>query len=93
MVCRGRVWPRYAALLALRAAAVGEGWQPAGVGKCRLFFLSVQMTLGTALRAIKGGGAPEVERLYTRAHELCERVGEPTQLFRVLWGRWRVATL
>jgi predicted ATPase/DNA-binding winged helix-turn-helix (wHTH) protein len=55
--------------------------------------LAVQMTLGTALRATKGGGAPEVERLYTRAHELCERVGKPRQLFRVLWGLWRVSTL
>ena len=50
--------------------------------------LNVQMTLGTALRVTKGGGAPEVERLYTRARELCEQIGEPTQLFRVLWGLW-----
>jgi predicted ATPase len=44
------------------------------------------MTLGMALRATKGQAAPEVEKLYTRALELCERVGEPSQLFRVLWG-------
>ncbi len=50
--------------------------------------LTVQMTLGMALRATKGNGAPEVERLNTRARELCERVGEPPQLFRVLWGFW-----
>jgi predicted ATPase len=50
--------------------------------------LAVQMTLGMALRVTRGGGAPEVERLYIRARELCERVGEPTQLFRVLWGFW-----
>ena len=50
--------------------------------------LAVQMTLGMALRATRGGGAPEVERLYTRARELCEQVGEPPQLFRVLWGFW-----
>jgi class 3 adenylate cyclase/predicted ATPase len=50
--------------------------------------LVVQMTLGPALMATKGGGAPEVERLYTRARELCERVGEPSELFRVLWGVW-----
>jgi predicted ATPase/class 3 adenylate cyclase len=50
--------------------------------------LTVQMTLGMALRATKGSGAPEVERLNTRARELCERVGEPPQLFRVLWGFW-----
>jgi predicted ATPase len=50
--------------------------------------LTVQMILGTALRAIKGSGAPEVERLNIRARELCEQVGEPPQLFRVLWGFW-----
>jgi predicted ATPase len=52
--------------------------------------LVVQMTLGIALGATKGQTAPEVERLYTRARELCERVGEPRQLFRVLWGLWHV---
>jgi predicted ATPase/class 3 adenylate cyclase len=52
--------------------------------------LVVQMTLGMALRATKGQVAPEVERLYTRARELCEQVGEPQQLFRVLWGLWQV---
>ena len=52
--------------------------------------LAVQMTLDMALRATKGQVAPEVERLYTRARALCEQVGEPQQLFRVLWGLWRV---
>ena len=52
--------------------------------------LVVQMTLGMALRVTKGQAAPEVERLYTRARELCEQVGEPPQLFRVLWGLWLV---
>jgi predicted ATPase/class 3 adenylate cyclase len=50
--------------------------------------LFVQMTLGVALRATKGSGAPEVERLNIRARELCERVGEGPQRFRVLWGFW-----
>jgi class 3 adenylate cyclase/predicted ATPase len=50
--------------------------------------LLVQMTLGPALMATKGRGAPEVERLYTRARTLCEQVGDPSQLFRVLWGLW-----
>src|SRR5262249_26524761 len=48
--------------------------------------LGVQLTLGPALMATTGRGAPEMERLYTRARALCERVGEPLQLFRVLWG-------
>jgi TOMM system kinase/cyclase fusion protein len=55
--------------------------------------LAVQMTLGPVLMALKGGGAPEVERVYTRARELCECVGEPTELFRVLWGVWYVYNL
>jgi predicted ATPase len=55
--------------------------------------LVVQMTLGPVLMASKGGGAPEVERVYTRARELCERVGEPSELFRVLWGVWYVYNL
>ena len=50
--------------------------------------LIVQMTLGTVWRVTKGQAAPEVERLYTRARELGEQVGEPPQLFRVLWGLW-----
>ena len=50
--------------------------------------LAVQMTLGMAFKATKGWGAPEVERLYTHARALCEQVGEPSQLFRVLWGLW-----
>src|SRR5207249_1843544 len=45
--------------------------------------LAVQMTLGMALGATRGYATPEVERLYTRARALCERVGEPPQLFRV----------
>ena len=50
--------------------------------------LVVQMTLGAALKATMGQATPEVERLYTRARALCEQVGEPPQLFRVLWGLW-----
>jgi predicted ATPase len=48
--------------------------------------LDVHMTLGQALQVTKGMGAPEVEQLYLRARALCEQVGEPPQLFRVLWG-------
>lgn len=53
--------------------------------------LAVQTTLGMALGAPRGQAAPEVERLYSRARALCEQVGEPPQLFRVLWGLWRVS--
>jgi predicted ATPase len=55
--------------------------------------LGVQMPLGLALRATNGQAAPEVEQLYTRAHELCARVGEPLPLFRILWGFCHVHAL
>jgi predicted ATPase len=32
-----------------------------------------------------------VEQVYTRAQELCQQVGEPRQLFPVLWGLWRLS--
>jgi predicted ATPase len=37
----------------------------------------------------KGFAAPEVERAYTRARELCQQVGEALQLVPVLLGLWR----
>jgi predicted ATPase len=52
--------------------------------------LVVQMTLGTALRGIKGSNTPEVEQCYIRARALCEQVGEPPQLFQILWGLWMI---
>ena len=48
----------------------------------------LQTTLGPVLMAIRGQGAPEVERAYARARELCQHVGETPQLFPVLWGLW-----
>jgi predicted ATPase len=36
--------------------------------------------------ALKGRGAPEVERVYTRAQELSRRIDDPPRLFPVLWG-------
>ena len=50
--------------------------------------LGLQTTLGTALMATKGQGAPDVERAFLRAHDLCQHLGETSQLFRVLWGLW-----
>ena len=48
--------------------------------------VALQIALGGPLMAIKGRGAPEVERAYTRAQELCQRIGETPQLFPVFWG-------
>jgi len=48
--------------------------------------LTLQVALGPALIAAKGYTAPEVERAYTRARELCQQIGETPQLFPVLAG-------
>ena len=36
--------------------------------------------------ATKGCAAPEVGKVYARARELCQQVGETPQLFPALWG-------
>src|SRR5713101_3205806 len=50
--------------------------------------LLLQLVLGSALIAVKGYAAPETERAFTRARALCERVGDPPELFPALWGLW-----
>lgn len=45
-------------------------------------------TLGPALQALKGFGAPEVRQTYSRAQELTQEVGETPQLFPAMWGVW-----
>jgi predicted ATPase len=50
--------------------------------------LALHIALGAPLTAVKGMAAPEVERTYIRARELCQQVGETPQLFPVLWGLW-----
>ena len=47
-----------------------------------------RLALGPALMATRGFAAPEVERAYARARELCQQVGETPQLFPVLRGLW-----
>ena len=51
--------------------------------------LRLQSTLGPALMAIRGQGAPEIGRSYARAIELGPRVGDDRQYFQALWGSWR----
>jgi class 3 adenylate cyclase/predicted ATPase len=48
--------------------------------------LAVQMLLAQALMATRGMAAPEVERAYARARELCEVVGHSDQLLLALGG-------
>src|SRR5262245_20456645 len=51
--------------------------------------LGLQVALGAPLIATKGHSVPEVGKVYTRARELCQQVGESPQLFPVLLGLWR----
>ena len=51
--------------------------------------LLLQTTLGPALMTTKGWGASEVGHAYTRARELCQQIGGPSQLFPILWGLWQ----
>jgi predicted ATPase len=50
--------------------------------------LLLMTSLGTAFIATEGFSSREVERIYARARELSQRVGEAPQLFRVLFGMW-----
>jgi predicted ATPase len=48
--------------------------------------LALLVSLGNALIATRGYAAGEVLETYTRAHELCQRVGETPYLSAVLYG-------
>jgi DNA-binding NtrC family response regulator/class 3 adenylate cyclase len=48
--------------------------------------LDLQITLGQVFTATKGQASPEVEHAFTRAHALCEQVGETAQRVAVLRG-------
>jgi predicted ATPase len=48
--------------------------------------LTLQIFLGNALMHIKGFVAPEVEKTYGRARELCQQMGEVPQLLPMLQG-------
>jgi serine/threonine protein kinase/predicted ATPase len=50
--------------------------------------LQFQAPLGTAYLSTRGYAAPEVGPIFRRARELCEKVGQPPQLFAVMWGTW-----
>jgi class 3 adenylate cyclase/tetratricopeptide (TPR) repeat protein len=54
--------------------------------------LAVLIALGAPLTAARGYSVPEVERVYTRAGELCRALGddETPEFFRALYGTWRV---
>jgi predicted ATPase len=52
--------------------------------------LQLQLLVGGALSATRGWAAPEVERAYFRARDLCERLGDRPEFFFVLFGLWTV---
>jgi len=52
--------------------------------------IAIRVDLGPALINTRGWKGPELEQTYTRARELCQQLGETTQLFPVLWGLSRL---
>jgi tetratricopeptide (TPR) repeat protein len=51
--------------------------------------LGLQSALGTALIPIKGPGDDQVKNAYARARELCEQLGDSTELVHILFGLHR----
>lgn len=51
--------------------------------------LELQITLAVPLTSVKGYAAPEVQQTYTKARELCLKIGETPQMFPALYGMWR----
>src|SRR5499427_1625769 len=50
--------------------------------------LSLHIALGATLAVTRGYGNTEAERVYSRARELCQQLGETLQLFPAQWGLW-----
>jgi class 3 adenylate cyclase/predicted ATPase len=50
--------------------------------------LDLRTALGGALITARGFAAPETGKAYTQARELCRQLGQPPQLFRVLYGQY-----
>jgi class 3 adenylate cyclase/predicted ATPase len=44
--------------------------------------------LRSAYQAVRGYATSEAEPVLRRARALCERIGQPSELFAVLWGTW-----
>jgi predicted ATPase len=101
---RAVVYRRHAAANALRRSANVEavdhlrtaltllGALPEGHERLRRE-LDLRLTMGTALMAVKGYAAVEVEANYLRAQELSEQLEETAQLFPLLNGLRRVHLL
>jgi class 3 adenylate cyclase/predicted ATPase len=53
--------------------------------------LSLLLAFGPTIQAMKGLGTADVERVFSRAHELSTRLGDAGLAFQALWGRWMVS--
>jgi predicted ATPase len=51
--------------------------------------ITLQLTVGEVLMAVKGMATPEAAEAYARAHTLCQQFAEPPELGRVLYGFYR----
>jgi predicted ATPase len=51
--------------------------------------LDLLIALAVPMTSVKGYASTEVEKVYTRASQLCRRMGETPRLFPVLYGLWR----
>jgi predicted ATPase len=56
---------------------------PAGTERLQLE-LDLNVSLGKALLALYGYASPKVDRVFSRARELCQALGDPPQLIQVL---------
>ena len=50
--------------------------------------LELQLAVGSALISVKGWASAETERAYTRARELCDRLGDSQELSPALFGMY-----
>ncbi|MDX2465070.1 MAG: hypothetical protein QNK31_11250, partial [Porticoccus sp.] len=50
--------------------------------------LALQTSLGLAVMMSKGYAAPEVEKAYARAHDLCQEITDKNTVFPILCGLW-----
>ncbi|MGH7842175.1 MAG: hypothetical protein ACREQT_11735 [Candidatus Binataceae bacterium] len=56
--------------------------------ECMRRELPLQLALGLTLIPVRGWAVAETERAYTRALQLCERLGDSPELFQALAGLW-----
>ena len=55
--------------------------------------LCLHLTVGVPLIALEGYASPNVGKVYQKARELCEQVGDTPDIAEVLWGQWAFHTL